>query len=270
MFLPRSNDASRGRTHALPLALCVALFAACLFPVSGNSQEVVGRTPNLSGGWIGTPGTQAFHFDHRFWFVDSTDGKAVVNSPTFLFGVPLPGRTLVAGRYATRAPAGAGEVNEWEIFGRWAPELGRLDAAITAGYSGFAESLDGELSLGFWANPGESLPGNGIRLIAVVRGLSDALGSGDPGWFAGGGIVLSLTDGVALSADAGTLDGDAVKDAKTVWGAGLQARIPGSPHSISLFSSNARTGTLQGTSAGGRTVWGFEFTVPVRLSNFVP
>jgi hypothetical protein len=68
----------------------------------------------------------------------------------------------------------------------------------------------------------------------------------------------------------GTLDGDDAEEVNSVWGAGLQARIPGSPHSISFFASNATTGTLQGTSVGGRTVWGFEFTIPVRLSNLVP
>jgi len=252
------------------LAYAVLLLAGLLDAAPGSSQEVVGRTPNLSGGWVGTPGVQAFHFDHRFWHVDSTDGKAVVNSPTFLFGVPLPGKTLVAGRFATRAPAGADGINDWELFGRWAPDLGRIGVALTAGYSGLAESLDGELSVGFSANPEGALPGSGVRVLGVLRGFTDALGSGEAGWFLGGGVVVHLTDGVALSADAGTLDGDGIEDARGVWGAGIQARIPGSPHSISLFSSNARTGTLQGTSAAGHTIWGFEFTVPVRLSNLVP
>jgi hypothetical protein len=230
----------------------------------------VGRTPNLSGGWVGAPGTQAFHFDHRFWLVDSVDGKAVVNSPTFLFAVSLPGSTLLAARYSTRGPAGTGDINEWELFGRWAPATGRIETALTAGYSGFAGSVDGELSLGFTANPGGSLPGHGIRVLGVARVFSDALDSGELGWFTGGGISVGLGDQVALSGDVGTLEGDGVEDAKAVWGAGLQAHIPGSPHSISIFASNATTGTHQGTSVGGRTVWGFEFTIPVNVANLIP
>jgi hypothetical protein len=254
----------------LPALTVLLTLGTLLAPAGAASQSLLGRTPNLSGGWVGGPGTQIFTFDHRMWHVDSAEGNAVVNSPTFLFGVPLPGRALVAARYATKAPAGAEGINEWELFGRWAPDLGRLEAAISAGYNGRAESVDGELSVGVTANPSGALPGQGIRVIAVFRGLSDALGSEDPGWFAGGGISIQVTDGVALAADVGRLEGDGVPDAKTVWGAGIHARIPGSPHTISHFGSNARTGTLQGTSNGGRTVWGFEFTVPMRLADYLP
>src|SRR5690606_14561122 len=77
-----------------------------------------------------------------------------------------------------------------------------------------------------------------------------------------------VLDWVALAGDAMTLldreDGEDV-----AWSAGVQLRIPTTPHTLSLHASNANTTTLQGTSRGvGQVMYGFEFTIPLTLSRY--
>src|SRR6185436_6019550 len=56
---------------------------------------------------------------------------------------------------------------------------------------------------------------------------------------------------------------------KVAWSAGLQIRIPTTPHSLSLHVTNTNTATLEGSSRGGDKVrGGFEFTIPLTLSRW--
>jgi len=240
------------------LALLVVLLQITPGPLV--AQDVTARSPNLTGGWVGAPGVVQFHFLHRFWKVQ----ESLVNSPTFLLGVPLPARTLAGVRYASSSRIVADEPSEWELFGRWALPFGDgdgTDVALTGALNAAAGSADGELSL--------SRQLLGMRLLAAGRFLSDARGSGDAGWGAAAGIAISLRPGLALSGDYGAtwIDGER---ARPVWGVGLQLRIPVSPHSLSLHATNSGTSTLQGASLGGRTTWGFEFTVPITLARYLP
>jgi hypothetical protein len=133
---------------------------------------------------------------------------------------------------------------------------------LTGAYNHSAGSADGELSLRAPIHLPESSPVDSISVLGAVRLLGDALDTGETGWFVGGGGVLHFGDGFAVSADGGKLSVDGLEP-KSVWGAALQMRIPRSPHTIALVASNTRTATLQGASAGTRTYWGFEFTIPV-------
>ena len=80
--------------------------------------------------------------------------------------------------------------------------------------------------------------------------------------------MLHFGDLVSLSGDVGQLSVDGL-ESKEVWGAALQLRIPTTPHTLALQAMNTRTGTLQGSSVGARTVWGFEFTVPMTLGRYL-
>jgi hypothetical protein len=255
----------RARSRAL-------LAAACLLPCSfaglAAAQGVVSRSPNLTDGWVEATGTLQFNFNHRFWLLDTPQGHSVQNTPSFLLAAPLPGPLLLGGQYASNSQQ-AGQPSEWEVFVRWAPgaALGPLTWALTGAYNGAAESTDGELAVRLPIALPEGSPVDSIGLLGAGRIFADVYDEGVPGWFAGGGVVLHFGEGFSISGDAGqaTVDSEAATE---VWGAALQFRIPVSPHTLSLIATNARTGTLQGSSLGRRTVWGFEFTIPISLDRY--
>ena len=67
-------------------------------------------------------------------------------------------------------------------------------------------------------------------------------------------------------------------DTTVGWGVGLQLRIPTTPHTVSIHATNINAVTLQGSSFGSavisgdtgdpRTLYGFEFTIPITLSRY--
>ncbi|MFW5904600.1 MAG: hypothetical protein ACOCUZ_00140 [bacterium] len=249
-----------------------SLLLLLLLPGLASAQSVLERTPNLSGGWVGSPGQIHFNFLHRFHLVDGGDESIVVNTPSFLLAAPLAGRTFLGLGYASSSGVAPGEQNEWELLGRWAALGGSgdhpLDLSLTGAYNTAASSVDGELQIGVPLGP--------VRLLGVGRAFSDHRGGGDGGWAAGGGAVYRISDGFALAGDV--VSGSDRPDSRTVaWGAALQLRIPYTPHTLSLQATNTRTATLQGSSDGFREpggsddhqiVWGFEFTIPFTWSNY--
>lgn len=245
--------------------LAAAILALTLGTAPGgaaSAQSVLKRTPNLSGAWVGEPGVLQFNFVHRFQLLSGT----VANTPTFLLAVPLPGRTLVGLHYASSSPVVRGELNEFELLGRWAPlstdDDGPVDAGVTLAYNREAESLDGEISA--------SVPVGPLTLTGAGRMLSDYRGTGETRWAGGGGFVLELREGLALAGDLMTVT-DKADGEHAAWGVGIQTRIPLTPHTFSLQATNVWTETLQGSSARqgrNRTLYGFEFTVPFTLSRY--
>lgn len=257
------------RAAPLPLrpltVLVPLLLVAAGVPAPAGAQAATDRPPNISGGWVGEPGTIHFNFLHRFW---ATEAK-INNSPTMLLGVPVHRRVLMGASYATNSLVVGGEFHELELWGRWAPlveEDGPVGLGLTGAYNAAAESIDGEVAL--------TVPLGRVRVLGAGRAFSDAHRSGEPGWAAAGGLVVHALDNLSLSADVGRLwrDGEWPGEGP-VWGAGVQFRIPASPHTLSLQATNTRTGSLQGASGAEnsrRTVWGFEFTIPMVLSRYIP
>ncbi len=228
------------------------------------AQSLLERSPDMTGTWVGQTGTVYFDFSHRF---ASTGGNVekVVNSPTFLLGIPLPGQTMVGARYATNSVLVPGFPNEWEFFGRYAPlrqSAGApLDVTVHGAYNQAARSWDGELAVARAFGP--------LRLIAAGREFSSYARSGDARWAVAGGATLKLHRFVAISGDVASLT-DRADGEEVAWGAGLQLEIPYTPHTLSVQVSNTTTTTLEGASLG--TVsghrWGFEFIVPFTLSRY--
>lgn len=254
---------------SLPLLLTLNLLLATA-PVQG--QSLLERTPNVSGGWVGSPGRVHFHFLHRFHLVDGGDESIVVNTPSLLLAAPLPGRTLFGVSWASSSSTTPGEQNEWEFLGRWAPLDAEgespVDLSLAGAYNTAASSVDGEVQVGLPAGP--------FRLLAVGRVFSDQRGRGEAGWAAGGGAVYRISPAFALVGDV-VKASDLPDDRAVAWGGGLQLRIPYSPHTLSIQATNTRTGTLLGSSEGFRErtggddhqiVWGFEFTIPLTLSTY--
>lgn len=250
------------RDRRFPGGLFVLLLAGVSPARPLTAQSVLERTPNLSAAWVGEPGIVQFNFVHRFLKA----GDKVLNTPTFLLAVPLPGRTLVGFHYASNSPAVPGEVNEFELVGRWAPlstaSGSPVDAGLTVAYNRAAESVDGELAA--------SVPLGRLTLTGAARVLSDYRGTGDTRWAGGGGVILRLHGNLSLAADLMAAS-DRAKDEHPAWGVGIQTRIPLTPHTFSLQATNAWTETLQGSSARkgrNRTLYGFEFTIPFTLSRY--
>lgn len=238
---------------ALPLLVTLAL------PPGAQGQSVADRTPNLSAGWTGNPGTVYFHFLHRFEHSDPPARK-VVNYPTFLLGYTPIVSLLIGAQYTTNSDLVASYPNEWEPFARWAtPRIGPARVALTGAYNNAAESVDGELEVMLDAGP--------VELIGAARAFSQGFGA-DERFALGGGAVLDLSSNVAAAADVLALTDRSAAE-EVAWSAGLQLRIPGAPHSLSLQASNTSSATLQGGSRGGDEVrYGFEFTVPITLSRY--
>lgn len=259
---PRSADPDRTRGPVLAAAAFVV--AAALLPTGAVAQAATQRTPNLVDGWVGRPGTLEFHVGHRFRRVPAGQEHRLVNAPTILFAVPVPGNVLLGARYSSNSNVSPTRANEWEGFVRWAPSPPEwpVDVAVTGAYNAHPGSLDGELSV--------ALPAGPVRLLGAARAFSNAYDSDGTGWFVGGGVVVPLTRSVALAGDIGALELEGDQDTRRVWGAGLQVQIPTTPHTFSIQVTNTRTATLQGSSLGRRTLWGFEFTVPLTLARILP
>jgi len=233
---------------------CIALGSAGISDVTCG-QSVLERPPNLSGGWLGAPGTLQFNFVHRFGVGDAPLHK-VTNSPTFLLGYRLPIPLLIGFNYATSSDVAAAFPNEWEVFARYA----RSGVALHVGYNQAAGSGDAELTAARVVGP--------LRAMAVGRFLSNGYHSDTARYAIGGGATLRLHRWVALAGDVTTLL-DKRPGEKVAWGAGLQLAIPYSPHTVSLQVTNTNTATLQGASRGiDRVRGGFEFTIPFTLSRY--
>jgi plastocyanin len=240
------------RPHTI---LCALLVAAGAAPPL-RAQQVTERTPNLSGGWVGTPGTLSFHFTHRFNH-SGAPARQVQNRPTFLLAAALPLNSMIGVNYATRSALVEGVPNEWELFVRSrlpaAAGFGIVDAALQAGYNEAARSVDAELMLS--GNDGAARP------LLAVRWLSSAAG-GASAFAVAAGAILRIGEHAAVAADIGQRPG--ADDDAIFWGAGLQLRLAGTPHSLSLHATNTDALTLQSSShAAGVVRWGFEFTVPL-------
>ena len=234
-------------TCALSASLGVVDVASC--------QSLLERSPNLSGGWLGTRGTLQFNFVHRFGVGDAPLRK-VTNSPTFLLAYQLPLPLLIGFNYATSSDVAAAFPNEWEGFARY----GQRGVTVQAGYNQAAESFDAELT-------GARSFGR-IRLMAVGRLLSNGYHSDTTRYAVGGGAVVRLNRWFALAGDVTSLLDKRLGE-ETAWGAGLQIAIPYSPHTFSLQVTNTNTATLQGASRGiDRVRGGFEFTIPFTLSRY--
>ncbi|MGH7481882.1 MAG: hypothetical protein ACRELV_06970, partial [Longimicrobiales bacterium] len=253
----------QGRTAAGPILLALILLllpGIAAPPLSAHAQSVVRRTPNIEGIWSTQPGRLHFHFLHRFAITDPPFSK-VLNSPTFLLAGGLPAAVVLGARYASNSVLIAGEPNEWELFGRWAPVLqdagGPLDLSVQAGRNLTAESVDGEVLVGRRFGP--------LGVLLSGRAFSAFAGE-DARTAIGAGAYLRLHRWIALAGDVAQITSG---DFDAAWSAGIQLEIPYTPHSLSLHMSNANTTTLQGSSvAVGDRRWGFEFTVPLTVSRW--
>jgi amicyanin len=245
--------------------LVAALFTWIATPPL-HAQSLLYRSPNLSGDWVSDPGVVQFNFVHRF-NVSPGPARAVTNFPTFTLAAGIGGGLGVGYRFATRELAGAGSsTNESELFARWrfwgAHEGGEgFAAAITPAYNFRAQSVDGELSADYTKGP--------VTVLGAVRELSKPFGKSGAQTALGGGAVLRLNQYVAVSGDFAKLLGG---DTTAAWSAAIQVQIPGSPHTFALEISNVAANTFQGSSRGGnplsKRLYGFEFTIPLRLSRF--
>ena len=257
-------DATRTlNTAIMRLIRTLPLAALLLSPIAAGGQSLLDRPPNVSGNWVGTPGTLYFHFVHRFTTSDAPERK-VSNVPTFLLAAGLPQHLLAGFNYSTNSTLAPRFPNEWELFARWAPvsedDGAPLDLGAQVGYNNAATGVDGEVSVAKRLGTG--------RFIIAGRGLSDPLKAGAPRFAYAGGATVKLGQYVALAGDIASL---AKRDSteRVAWSAGLHFAIPLTPHTVSLHATNVAITTLQGASRGSRNIrYGFEFTIPLTLRRY--
>ncbi|MDZ4673648.1 MAG: cupredoxin domain-containing protein [Gemmatimonadota bacterium] len=233
--------------------------AIVALPTSPSAQTVAGRTPNTRPAWTLGAGAVALRIGHRFEFL--AGGDELLNIPTLSLGVGM-GRRLTAGLDFTSnseiVPDRLGG-NETQFFvGFNALRAPRAAADLTGAYNTLARSFDaaltGVLSLGT------------VSLLGEARGFQDAAGSGEAGASLTAGGVVSLTPRLELVGDLG---GHLVPEGgQTVWSAGVNVIIPGSPHTFSLHATNGGATTLQGAAHRqvlglGSVRIGFVFTIPL-------
>jgi plastocyanin len=242
--------------------------AACLLSASAaTAQSVLERAPNMHGGWTGVRGSLHLHVVHRFNNSGAPE-RQVQNRPTFLLAYSGPWRVLGGAHYATRSALVSGVPNEWELFlrrGMLQQDAGApVDVAVHAAYNAAARSLDGELSAARRAGP--------LRVLAAARVLGNDAGTGSGSAVVTAGAALRLHEHIALAADAGTRrgSGTARRSARgIVWGAGIQLRLPATPHTLSLHAANTDATTLHSASrVAGQVRWGFEFTTPITPARY--
>ena len=240
-----------------------AVAALLLSPIGAGGQSLLDRPPNISGDWVGAPGTIYFNFVHRFTTSDAPERK-VSNVPTFLVAAGLPGRLLAGFNYSTNSTLAPNFPNEWELFARWAPvseDYGApLDIGAQVGYNNAASGVDGEVSVAKMLGI--------MRIILAGRALSDPLKSGNTRFAFAGGTTIRLGQYVALAGDVGSMTKRDSSE-KIAWSAGLHFAIPLTPHTLSLQVTNVAVATLQGQSRGSTIRrYGFEFTIPLTLSRY--
>lgn len=224
------------------------------------AEPTTSRTVNIDSPLTLPTGNLEFDFFHRF----SLSGGKVSNSPTFLLGTGMGPATSIAVRYATNSDIN-GNFNEFEPLvkqillgqGAYSP----LDLTGIVAYNSAAVSGDGALVMAYHLGP--------LGLLATLKGFTDGFGQGGATVAGGLGIQWQLTRFLQVSADLnGVL---AARNAAAIvatsntpaWSLATAFEIPYSPHSVSLFVTNANTATLEGTSRGGAQVrTGFEFTIP--------
>ena len=241
----------------------IAALAVVVWAGAATAQPLDGRTPGLEGAWS-APAAHAllFRFSHRFEIAgeenlgDVLDDGKVVNYPTFALDYALARRATVGVRYSTNSLI-AGRANEWQPLVRVVPLASeRGSVAAVAAYNTANESVDGELTGQVGAGP--------LTVIGAVRGFSSPLDREvDEAELAlAAGATLALNRNLSLTADYANMITE--PSVQVAWSAGVAARIPYTPHTLSLFVTNVSSGTLEGTSTGidGGVLGGFEFTVP--------
>lgn len=243
-----------------------AALAALAIGAPGHlaGQSVSRRSPNVLGGWVAPKGVIQLNFLHRFTLSEAPLRK-ITNTPTFNVGTGITDKLMVGFVYGSNSTLVRAYPNEWELYARAQPldETGGapVDLTVQAGYNVASESVDGELFVG--RDLGR------MRLLAAGRAFSHAFDSTAARFAVTGGAVLRLTPSIAVAGDYGTLL-DRSGGEKAAWSAGLQMGVPYTPHSFSIQASNVGTASLEGVSLGGRTRWGFEYTIPITLRRYLP
>lgn len=234
-------------------SLAVALGTVLLVAAPASAQPLTTKTVNLDSPLPTPIGQLDFPFTHRF----SILGSKVVSSPTFTLSTGVIPRTSLALRYATNSdvnPSAPGAFNEWEPTIKHLVTSqdsgGPFDLSAILAYNTAASSTDGALVLARRWGP--------VSLLGTARGFSNGFGQGASGAL-GAGLQWHLTRYLQLSGDVL----QASTGAMPAWSVATSFEIPYSPHSVSLYVTNANTHTLEGTSRGSTQLrGGFEFLIP--------
>jgi plastocyanin len=250
---------SLARSRALVSGALLAASAA-----ASHAQAALDRSPNLSGEWIGLPGTIYFNLVHRFTASDAPERK-VANTPTFVLAAPISAFVAIGTTYGSNSTLAPRYPNEHEYFAHITPLRQRDGALVDLGaqldYNDAARGADAELGVGRWFGR--------VRLLSAVRALRRVDSSGYRAALAGASVIR-LGSYAALSGDVATVS-HRLPGEQVAWAGALQLQLPLTPHTLAFQVTNVGTGTLQGSSRGdSQRRYGFEFTIPLTLQRYLP
>ncbi len=243
----------------LLIVTAIALLPALLLQgLPLRAQPLTTKTVNLESP-VPTPvGQLDFPFTHRF----GVFGSKVTSSPTFTLSTGLAPRVSAALRYATSSDVNAtnpGAFNEWEplvkVMALSQAQGAHVDLTGLLAYNTAATSTDAALLV--------ARQWGAFTLMGTLKGFSNGYGMG-AATAVGTGLRWELTRYLQLSADLnGVTSGSAAALHPPAWSVATTFEIPYSPHTVSLYVTNANTHTLEGTSRGTANLrGGFEFLVP--------
>lgn len=240
--------------------IVIPLLVALIFGIAeagpAGAQPATTRTPNLEGTWTAPAGTAMFGFLHRFQLVG---GSVVQNLPTFHLSGGLADWASVGALYATQTDVQLGVAHELQPFlaQRLLDEDAGAPVSLTVREALHVNLLSPDADVNLARRLGPLTLHGTARVLGRYRG-------GSPRVSTGLGASWAFTPGLRLAADAAyAVVGPATGEPPVVWGAGLQAIVPNSPHTLSLQVSNAASASLHGAATASNALrWGFDFTVP--------
>lgn len=237
--------------------LCIPV--TIMLTTSVLAQSLGDQTPALDLPLSTPTGTTLFSFTHRFMDIQ---GK-VTNSPTFTLSRGFE-KIDASLRYATNSNIG-GNFNEWEPSIKYQLATGTLfNSSVAVAYNTAANSLDAEVAGAYHHQH--------LTILGVGRGFSYGFGVAGPTMALGTRAIWMITPNLGLSADVSKVvasrDFGAIATQypsfAPVWNLGVLFAIPYSPHTMSLYVTNANTHTLEGRSLGSPNLRvGFDFLVPL-------
>jgi plastocyanin len=248
-----------------PAALIVSMLLATV-PAAGPGQSTLERTSGLPETWTGIPWSLELGLftilgpDAR----DVTPGLAA--DPAVRAALALPGRLVAELRYAPQ-PVETDGRDELEaalrlgLFGENGARAGDLSLEARFGTAARTVLVGGAAAR--WLGP--------IRLAGSAGALLDEEDAVRARPVAGAGAVWHPARGrapIALTADATALLAAADREA-IAWRAGVQVGVSFTPHTLSVFATNAGT-SLPGRYQGTDDVrFGVELTGHVPVGRFL-
>lgn len=235
-------------------------------PDNAAGQSALEWPPALPHSWADIPWSVEVGISTLLDRRGAEASPGLTADPAVRATLVLPRRTAVEVRYAPQ-PLETGGHDELELAARTlllgSDRDHRVDLAVEGRVATGTEQALGGLTAARWLGP--------LRLAATAGALADLGAGGDARAVAGAGAVLHPAPGrmaIALAGDAATTLGGAERG-RVAWSAGLQVGLAYTPHTLSLFLTNAGNSLAGRYQDSGSVRLGVELTGQLPLGRFL-